>query len=60
MKILGRWIKGRLENNGALKVGEPVTAETLQKYGRDNFDLISTSKSDVWILDFGRAHGDSC
>lgn len=53
LKILGRWIKGRLENNGALKVGEPVTAETLRRYGRDNFDLIATSDPDVWILDFG-------
>jgi hypothetical protein len=59
LKILGRWIKGRLENNGALKVGEPVTADTLRRYGRDNFDLIATSKPDVWILDFRRGNGDS-
>jgi len=59
LKILGRWIKGRLENNGALKVGEPVTADTLRRYGRDNFELIATSKPDVWILDFRRGNGDS-
>ena len=53
LKILGRWIKGRLENNGALKVGEPVTAETLKRYGRDNFELTATSNPAVWILDFG-------
>ncbi len=59
LKILGRWIKGRLENNGALKVGEPVTAETLKRYGRDNFELIATSDPAVWILDFGGINGDS-
>jgi len=58
LKILGRWIKGRLENNGALKVGDQVTAETLRRYGRDNFELIATSNPAVWILDFGRINGD--
>ena len=58
LKILGRWITGRLENNGALKVGEPVTAETLRRYGRDNFELIATSNPVVWILDFGRINGN--
>ncbi len=58
LKILGRWIKGRLENNGALKVGDPVTAETLRRYGRDNFELIATSNPAVWILDFGRVNGN--
>lgn len=58
LKILGRWIKGRLENNGALKVGEPVTKETLRRYGRDNFELIATSDPAVWILDFERAYGN--
>jgi len=58
LKILGRWIKGRLENNGALKVGEPVTAETLRRYGRDNFELIGTSNPAVWIIDFGRENGN--
>lgn len=52
LKILGRWIKGRLEKKGVLKIGEPVTIETLRRYGRDNFDLIATSKPNVWILDF--------
>ncbi|MFA5167251.1 MAG: restriction endonuclease PLD domain-containing protein [Candidatus Omnitrophota bacterium] len=52
LKILGRWLKGRLENNGALKVGEPVTSETLRSYGRNNFELIATSNPAAWILDF--------
>ncbi|HNX82245.1 MAG TPA: NgoFVII family restriction endonuclease [Candidatus Omnitrophota bacterium] len=58
LKILGRWIKGRLENTGALKVGDPVTVETLKRYGRDNFELIATLDPSVWILDFGRVDGN--
>lgn len=53
LKILGRWIKGRLEDSGALKVGELVTNEVLKQYGRDNFELIGTNDPSVWILDFG-------
>lgn len=58
LKILGRWIKGRLENSGVLKVCQPVTEETLRRYGRDNFELIATSDPAVWILDFGRPNGN--
>lgn len=53
LKILGKWLKGRLEYAGALKVGEPVTAETLQKYGRNTFSLTKTTTPNVWFLDFG-------
>jgi hypothetical protein len=53
LKILGKWIKGRLENAGALKVGELVTEETLRKYGRSDFKLIKTVTDGLWYLDFG-------
>jgi len=53
LKILGKWLKGRLENAGALKVGEPVTKETLRKYGRDSFSLTKLSNTNGWFLDFG-------
>lgn len=36
LKILGKWLKGRLENAGVLKVGDPVKKETLERYGRDD------------------------
>lgn len=52
LKILGKWLKGRLENAGVLKVGEPVTKETLRKYGRDTFTLTKT-QTGIWFLDFG-------
>ncbi len=53
LKILGKWLKGRLENAGVLKVGEPVTNETLEKYGRNTFTLTQTKTENVWLLDFG-------
>ena len=53
LKILGRWLKGRLENKGALKTGRPVTADTMQKYGRSTFTMKKTSKPGLWYLDFG-------
>jgi len=53
LKILGRWIKGRLENSGSLKVGSLVTKETLRSYGRDSLDLSATHDPLIWLLDFG-------
>ena len=54
MKILGKWIKGRMEADGALQVGEPVTRETLRRYGRSSFSLVKTKIKDLWYLDFGK------
>lgn len=53
LKILGRWLKGRLENAGVLRVGEPVTAATLEQYGRNTFTLTKTTEPNLWYLDFG-------
>ena len=53
LKILGKWIKGRLENDGVLQVGRPVTPDTFARYGRDNFTLAKTSIPNLWYLDFG-------
>ena len=53
LKILGKWLKGRLENAGVLKVGEPVTAKTLNDYGRNTFSLTKTTVPNLWYLDFG-------
>jgi len=52
LRTLGRWIKGRLENTGCLKVGQPVTEDVLEKYGRHTLSLKQTTKPDVWLLDF--------
>jgi hypothetical protein len=53
LKILGRWIKGRLENSGVLEVGQPVTGEVLKEYGRDTIELTATQDPALWILNFG-------
>lgn len=52
LKILGRWIKGRLENSEVLKVGEMFTDEVKKSYGRDSLTLIKTNKANTWYLDF--------
>ena len=53
LKILGRWLKGRMEEAGVLQVGQPVTEQTLKDYGRDSFSLTKTSIPNMWFLDFG-------
>lgn len=53
LKILGKWLKGRLENAGVLAVGTPVTADTLKRYGRSSFTLTKTTMLGIWFLDFG-------
>lgn len=52
LKILGKWIKGRLENTGVLKPGQKVTDETLQQYGRNSITFTKIKNSDKWFLDF--------
>lgn len=53
LKILGKWLKGRLENAGALVVGTPVTNDTFREYGRDTITLTKTTVPGLWYLDFG-------
>ncbi len=54
LKILGKWIKGRLENAGVLRVGEPVNQETLERYGRTSFTLTKLDQPNKWFIDFER------
>jgi len=54
LTILGKWLKGRLENAGALKTGELVTDETLSIYGRNTITMTKIEGADeTWYLDFG-------
>lgn len=53
LKILGKWIKGRLENAGVLRVGEPVRKETLERYGRTSFTFSKLDQPNKWYIDFG-------
>lgn len=43
LKILGRWIKGQMENMGALKIGTPVTEDTLRRFGKKYLRLQKTT-----------------
>lgn len=52
LSILGKWIKGKLENAGCLETGQMVTDEVLECYGRNTMTLCSTNKADLWILEF--------
>lgn len=52
LQILGRWLKGRLEHAGVLNVGDMVTNEVLEKYGRRSFTLRSTDDPNNWLLNF--------
>jgi hypothetical protein len=53
LKVLGRWIKGRLENSGALYLGEQITEQTFTSYGRSDISLVKTKLDNTWYLDFG-------
>jgi len=53
LKILGKWIKGRLENAGKLRPGDLVTDEILRRYGRNTILLTKINDSEKWFLDFG-------
>lgn len=50
LKILGKWIKGKMEIQGALKLGELVTAQTLLDFNKNSMMLIPTVENGVWIL----------
>lgn len=53
LRVLGKWLKGRLENAGALAVGEQVTQTILREYGRSAFSMTKTTIPNLWYLDFG-------
>lgn len=54
LKILGKWIKGRLENAGVLNVGSLVTNQMLRNYGKDYFELTKTETPNLWFLNFAK------
>lgn len=51
LRILGRWIKGNMENKGALTVGSPVTEDTLRAFGCKNI-LLQRTANNKWFLWF--------
>lgn len=53
LTILGKWIKGRLENAGVLKIGDLITEETLRAYGRNTISMTKIKNSEDWFLNWG-------
>jgi hypothetical protein len=53
LQILGRWLKGRMENRNALKIGDKVTEDTFTRYGRNTIRLTKTTIPNTWYIDFG-------
>lgn len=50
--VLGKWIKGRMEQAGIFTVGDFITEKMLSEYGRNTISLHSTKDENVWLLDF--------
>lgn len=44
-KIIGRWLKGRLQESGALVRGQLVTAEVLKNYGKSSLTMVKTNRT---------------
>ncbi len=51
LQILGKWIKGKLEQSGSLNTFELVTSDTLKKYGRD-FIRMFKIKDNEYFMEF--------
>lgn len=49
LKILGRWIKGQMENDGALELGKPVTADVLNKFGK-KYLVLQKTIDNCWFM----------
>ncbi len=49
LKILGRWIKGQMENDGALELGKPVTQDVLNKFGK-HFLVLQKTSDNCWFM----------
>ena len=50
LKILGKWIKRSMENANALTIGNPITEETLNRFGKHYLLLTKTTIPNLWTL----------
>jgi hypothetical protein len=63
LTTIGRWLKGRLEMDGALESGKVVDREVYNRYGRSTLTLTKINRYEVdektnkqlpvWFIDFG-------
>lgn len=49
LRILGKWIKGEMENKGVIRCGEKVTTETLSAFGKSKI-VFKKSTEDFWYI----------
>ncbi len=49
LRILGKWIKGEMENAGVIQCGEMVTSETLRQFGKSKI-VFTKSTEDFWFI----------
>lgn len=49
LKILGRWIKGQMENDGSLELGKPVTEGVLDKFGK-KYLVLQKTIDNCWFM----------
>ena len=49
LQLFGLWIKGRLEQSGALKKYDPVTLDTLQEYGNDKLIFYKFGNNNYYL-----------
>jgi hypothetical protein len=52
LTILGKWIKGKLEQNDSLELAAPVTESVLKNYGKSTIKLSATQDSNLWLIEF--------
>lgn len=53
LQTLGMWIKGRMEDAGALDIGHLVTTDTIRQFGKNVIKLTKTTIENTWFLEFG-------
>ncbi len=50
--VLGKWIKGKLEQKNTLTMGTPVTENVLSQYGKSAVKLSATNDPNLWLIEF--------
>lgn len=57
LTLLGEWIKGKLQSNGALGPLEPVTGETLDRYGNDLIKIYKLRDKEYFMSFLPKTNG---
>lgn len=52
LRILGRWIKGAMEGEGALKTGDCVSDAVLSSFGHRFVRITKTTVPGLWVMEF--------